>query len=341
MARTLVRAIVVSLAAALAFPAVLPAGVKTEERTQVQFTGLLGGIMNRFGGKAAKEGLVNTVAVVGDRRLTLNEETGEIVDLAEEKVYELNVKDRTYQVTTFEEIKKRFEEQREKAQKEAEKAQQEQAKQNKQEPPKEGEAAPEFEVDVRVSRTGERRTIAGHEAAQAITRISIYPKGSTMMQSGGMAIVNDQWLAPDVPELAEIADFNLRYAQKMADVFGFDAARMKASAEQMASLLAAHPGLVQALEKMKAEGAKLEGTPLMTTLSINVIRSAQEVAKAEKSDQEITGVSGFLAKKLMKKAAGDPTQPKQALMTSTIEMLKITAEATAADVALPAGYKQK
>lgn len=340
MARALVRVVVVSLAAALVVPAVALAGVKTEERTQVQFTGLLGGLMGHFGGKAAKEGLSNTVAVVGDRRLTLNEESGEIVDLAEGKVYELNVKDRTYEVATFEEIKKRFEEQREKAQKEAEKAQKEQAKQTKQEPPKEGEA-PQFDVDVRVSRTGEKRTIAGHEAAQWITRISVYPKGSSLQQSGGMAIVNEQWLAPDVPELKEIADFNLRYAQKMADVFGFDAARMKASAEQMAALLASHPGLMQALEKMKAEGAKVEGTPLATILSINLIRSAQEVAKAEKSDQDISGVSGFLAKKLMKKASGDPTQPKQALMTTTIEMLKIVPEATAADVALPAGYKQK
>ena len=341
MVRALVRAVVVSLVAALAVPAAALAGVKTEERTQVQFTGLLGGLMSHFGGKAAKEGLVNTVAVVGDRRLTLNEETGEIVDLAEGKVYELNVKDRTYEVATFEEIKKRFEEQREKAQKEAEKAQKEQAKQNKQEPPKEGEA-PEFEVDVRVSRTGEKRTIAGHEAAQWITRISAYPKGSSLQQSGGMAIVSEQWMAPGVPELAEIAAFNLRYAQKMADVFGFDAARMKASAEQMAALLAAHPGLVQALEKMKTEGAKIEGTPLATIFSINLIRSAEEVAKAEKSDQDISGgVSGFLAKRLMKKAAGDPTQPKQALMTSTIEMLKIATDASAADVALPAGYKQK
>ena len=29
--------------------------------------------MNKFGGKAAKEGLVDTVAVVGDRKLTLND----------------------------------------------------------------------------------------------------------------------------------------------------------------------------------------------------------------------------------------------------------------------------
>ena len=340
MVRAQARAVLVSLVATLAWSPALLAGVRKEERTQVQFAGLVGGLMNRFGGKAAKEGLVNTVAVAGDRRLTLNEETGELVDLAEEKVYELNVKDRTYQVATFAEIKQKFEQAREEAQKEAEKAAKEQAKQTKQEPPKEGEV-PELEFDVRTSRTGEKRTIAGHEAAQWIMRISVYPKGSNMMQSGGLGIVNEAWLVPEVPELKEIADFELRYAQKMAEVFGFDPGRMKASAEQMAQMMAAHPGLVQAVKKMREEMAKLEGTPLATVLSINLIRSAEQVAKAEKSDSQIGGVSGFLAKKLMKKASGDPTNPKQALMTSTIETLRIATDVTAADVALPAGYRQK
>jgi hypothetical protein len=98
---------------------------------------------------------------------------------------------------------------------------------------------------------------------------------------------------------------------------------------------------VQAIQKMREETAKIEGTTLATTLAVNLIRSAQQVAQAEKSDSQITGVSGFLAKKLMKKAAGDPTDPKQSLMTSTIETLKLSTEVTPADVALPAGYRPK
>lgn len=340
MVRALTRAVLVSLVGSLATPGVLAAGVRKEERVRVQMSGLVGGLMSHFGGKAAKEGLVNSIAVSGDRRLTLNDETGELVDLAEEKVYELNVKDRTFEVATFAEIKQKFEEQREKAQAEAEKAAKEQAKQAKQDPPKEGEV-PELEFDVRTSRTGEKRTIAGREAAQWIMRVSVYPKGSNMMQSGGLGIVNELWVAPEVPELRELADFDLRYAKKMAEVFGFDPGRMKASAEQMAQMMAAHPGLVQAIQKMREETAKIEGTPLSTILAVNLIRSAEQVAKAEKGDSQITGVSGFLARKLMKKAAGDPTDPKQALMTSTIETLKLSTEVTPADVALPAGYKAK
>jgi hypothetical protein len=205
----------------------------------------------------------------------------------------------------------------------------------------EGEAAPEFEVDVRVSRTGEMRTIAGHEAKQAIVRISVYPKGSSLQQSGGLGIVSDQWLAPDVPELREIQEFDLRYAKRMAELYGFDAGTMKASADQMAALVASYPNLASALQKLKEEGSKLEGTPLLSTLSINLVRSAEQVAQAEKQDSEITGVSGFLAKKLMKKASGDPTKPTQPILTTTVETLRIVPGATDADVALPAEYKQK
>jgi len=230
--------------------------VKTEERTQAQFGGLLGGLMNRFGGKAAKEGLVETVAVVGDRKLRLSEEAGQIVDLAEEKIYDLDVKKKTYAVTTFAELKKRFDEQKAKAEKEAEKARKEAEKARKEaeKEEKEGEPAPEFEVDVRVSRTGEKRAIAGHEAAQTIMRISVYPKVSSLMESGGMAIVSDQWLAPDVPELKEIQEFDVRYAKRIAELYGFDAGTMKATADQMAALVTRYPSLASALQKMKEEG---------------------------------------------------------------------------------------
>jgi len=63
------------------------------------------------------------------------------------------------------------------------------------------------------------------------------------------------------------------------------------------------------------------------------------VAQAEKDDSQPSGVSGFLAKKMMKK--GNPSDPRADLMTSTTELLKVVPGATAPDVALPAGYKQK
>ena len=82
---------------------------------------MLGRMMNMFGGKAARDGVVSTNAVKGDRKATFTDTTGRIVDLAEEKIYELDRKKKTYQVTTFEELRRRMREAQEKAERDAEK----------------------------------------------------------------------------------------------------------------------------------------------------------------------------------------------------------------------------
>ena len=62
------------LAVALAAAAPAQAEVKKEERNQVSFAGALGKIFNFFGGKSAREGVVATVAVSGDRKITTSGE---------------------------------------------------------------------------------------------------------------------------------------------------------------------------------------------------------------------------------------------------------------------------
>ena len=42
-------------------------------------------MVNIFGGKAAREGVTSTVAVKGDRKATLNDTTGQIIDLAKKR----------------------------------------------------------------------------------------------------------------------------------------------------------------------------------------------------------------------------------------------------------------
>ena len=75
----------------------LDADVRADEKTHVEFAGMLGKMMNLFGGKAAREGVTSTVAVKGDRKATLNDTSGQIIDLNEEKVYDLDLKKKTLQ----------------------------------------------------------------------------------------------------------------------------------------------------------------------------------------------------------------------------------------------------
>ena len=68
---------------------------------------MLGRMVNMFGGKAAKEGTASTVAVKGDRKATIGEATGQIIDLGEEKIYDLDMRKKSYKVTTFAELRRR------------------------------------------------------------------------------------------------------------------------------------------------------------------------------------------------------------------------------------------
>ena len=80
---------IVALVLAAAFAAAAPAlaEVKKEERNQVSFAGALGKVFNFFGGKSAREGVVSTVAVSGDRNMTTTgENTAQIIDLREENL---------------------------------------------------------------------------------------------------------------------------------------------------------------------------------------------------------------------------------------------------------------
>ena len=91
------------------------AEVKTRDKTQVKFEGMLGRMFSLFGGKGAKEGIEGKTAVKGNRKATLTETGGTIVDLTEEKVYDIDAKKKQYTVTTFEELRRRMREARERA----------------------------------------------------------------------------------------------------------------------------------------------------------------------------------------------------------------------------------
>src|SRR5713226_9393029 len=99
----------------------LRADVRADEKSHVEFAGILGRMVNIFGGKAAREGVTSTVAVKGDRKATLSDENGQIIDLSEEKVYDLDLKKKTYKVTTFAELRRRMEEAKKKAEEDARK----------------------------------------------------------------------------------------------------------------------------------------------------------------------------------------------------------------------------
>ena len=320
-----VCAIAVPLAVLLALPA--SGDVKSRDRTQVKFEGALGRIVGFFGGKAAKEGVEGFTAVKGDRKATMNDATGRIVDLAEEKVYDLDMRKKTYTVTTFDELRRRMREEQEKAKKQAEK--EEPSSTKDQEKP-----AKEIEVDFDVKETGQKKQIAGYDTHESVMTITVREKGKTLEDGGGLVTTSNIWLGPQIPQMKEQADFEMRYWKQLE---GPEVAAM--SAQQMAAVMATLPFVKTAMERMQKEGTKLQGTPLETTTVFESVKSKEQLAQAQSSSNSGGGgLGGMLARKMMKK---EEPKARATVLTLHNEVLEVATSVSASDVAIPPDFKEK
>jgi hypothetical protein len=289
----------------------------------VKFEGFLGKMMGMFAGKAAREGLVITNAVKGDRKAEINESSGRIVDLKEEKVYDLDMKKKTYEVTTFEELRRRLREAQERAQKERPKEEREpEAQQQK--------PARELDIDFDVKETGQTRTVAGYNAREVVMTVTVREKGRTLDEGGGLVMTSNSWMGPAIPAMKELADFERRYWKAIAP----EAAGM--SAEQMAAVVAMYPMVKSAMERLRSEGSKLEGTPLATTTVFEAVKSKEQMAQQTQQSGG-SGLGGMLARRMMKR----DDKPRSVIFTINHETLEITPSVSAADLEIPAGFKEK
>jgi hypothetical protein len=331
--KRLVMSCSVALSLVALSASVAQAEVKTRERSQVKFEGMLGRMIGMFGGKAAREGIVSSNAVKGDRKATMTDSSGRIVDLSEEKVYELDLKKKTYKVTTFAELRQQLKEAQEKAERDAEKAAREE-KEEKEEKPGEKEKAPEMQVDFDLKETGQKKSIAGYDAREVVATITVYEKGKTLEESGGLVVTSDMWLGPEIPAMKELAEFEMRYWKAIApETTGV-------SPEQMAAVLAMYPLVKQGMERLNQEKVSLKGTPLATDTTFEAVKSKEQLAQENESSSSSGGgggIGGMLARKMMKK---EEPKARATIFTVSGETLELSTTVTAADLEIPAGFKQ-
>src|SRR5262245_35941637 len=274
--RTIVTALTLVLLTLSSYS--LRADVRTDEKAKFELGGAMGRVFNMFGGKAAKEGVVTTVAIKGDRGSRMNENDGQIIDLAEEKVYDLDLKKKSYKVTTFAELRRRMEEAQKKAREDARKAEGKAAEKGAEPDQKE----PQVEVDFSLKNTGQKKTINGYDTREEVMTITVREKGKTLEQSGGIVLTSDMWIAPKIAAMKEVGEFYMRYAQKLYGTSMI--AGMQA--DQMAAVMAMYPMMKQAIAKMNTEGERLQGTAILTTMTFEAVKSAEQVAQETKAASE-------------------------------------------------------
>ncbi len=319
------------------------ADVRTDEKTQIKLEGMMGRMMNMFGGSAAREGTVSTVAVKGNRKATRTDNNGQIIDLAEEKVYSIDFKNKSYTVMTFADMRRQMEEARKRATEQAAKAgtqPQQQADQKES----------QVDIDFDLKESGQTREISGFSAREVIMTITVREKGKKLEEAGGMVMTNNLWLTPKIAAMNEVAAFDLRYAQKLNASAMFDA-------QQMAALTAMYPMMSDAMKKFEAENVNMKGTPVLTVVKTEAVSSAeqakqqQQAPAAQEAPKGVGGLGGALGGRLGRRILGgnkDDAAPDAAstpgratVMTMTHELLKVTPTVADADVAIPAGFKLK
>lgn len=310
--------IAIAGAACALLAASLAAEVRTTERVTIKFEGMLGRMVGLFGG--SDDGKPRTVAVRGDRKAALVDGSGRIIDLAEEKIYDVDARRKTYTVTTFDELRQQMKDAQEKAREDAEEAGEEPAR---------DPDAPEYEIDFDVKETGATKAIAGHDTRQVIATVTMRQKDKTLEAGGGLVLTSDVWLAPRIAALDEIAAFDRRFAETLYGMTG------GMSADQLAALIAMHPGFQQAQARLASEGAKLEGTPLMTTLTLESVKNPEQQASSGGG----SGIGG-MAGRLMRRNRDKPGQ-KNRVFASTSETLSVSTSVSDADLAIPAGFKER
>ena len=216
----------------------------------------------------------------------------------------------------------------ERAKKEAEKA----------EPAEKAEAAEADEgVRGRLRREGHRPEASRSPAttrSNTIVTVTVREKGKTLEEAGGLVMTNDMWLGPQIPQMKEFADFDLKYWKQLQ---GPQAAAL--SAEQMSMVLAMFPLVGKAMERMQKEGDKLAGTAARHDDDVRSGLSEDQLAQAKAEQQKPGGgLGGLLAKKMMKK---EEPKARATIFTSNHHVLEVAKTVDAADLAIPADFKEK
>lgn len=101
------------------------------------------------------------------------------------------------------------------------------------------------------------------------------------------------------------------------------------------------------MARVRAENVNVEGTAIYTVMTVEAVKSQEQLAAQQKQEQEeaseprgVGGLLGGFAKRMAKKDEGAP-QARRTVMTTTHEVLKISSDVAATDVALPAGFKER
>ncbi|HLK64592.1 MAG TPA: hypothetical protein VKU19_14205 [Bryobacteraceae bacterium] len=275
----------------------------------------------------------STVAVKGDRMVHRGQQHLSVIDLASETITTVDFQRKTYSVMTFAQLKQMMEQM-------SEKMQQQQQQKN---------AQGEYSFKVSANNTGATRQISGYDARETVLKMEMQGTDQKSGQSGSLVITADTWIAPSVPGYDEVRRFYRRMAEKINWTPG-------------GNLFMSRPDVMQGMAEVYKESAKLNGMPVLQTMTMGADGTVPSDGSASQPPQQqqttaqptvgsalgsaIGGKFGLGRKKAQPQQDSQPTaqggsQASGTLIETTTEMSGFSSDAVDASLFdIPAGFKQ-
>ncbi len=236
-----------SLVALLCSSAVLMRADFTYTETTQMTGGSLATMMQSLGPLAgrAREPIVSTHIVKGNRMATITRDNVSVIDLDKETITNIDNAKKQYSVMTFAEMKQRMEEgmQRMRGRQKGKNGEDVQAN---------------FKVSAKA--TGQTKTIQGLTAKEMVITMTMEAADTKSGQSGAMDFVTDSWVAP-LPGYDEVREFHKKMAVKMGAMFG-------SGMQQIAQMNMGQANMGKGMEEIAKEMQKMDGIPVESTVKM-------------------------------------------------------------------------
>jgi hypothetical protein len=186
--------------------------------------------------KDAREPIVSTVSIKGDRMMRRSKDRIEVIDLASETMTSVDLQKKTYSVITFAQLRQMMEDAMKKME----------GKNNSQ---------ADIKWKVSANSTGNTKNISGHDTKEMALKITMEATDQKSGQTGAMVVTSYVWVAANVPGHAEMRDFQKRMAAKLAWSPG-------------QNMLMANPQVANGMAEAFKEVQKLDGAPVLMITSM-------------------------------------------------------------------------
>lgn len=310
----------------------------TYEQSSKMTGGMMAGMMKFAGAfsKQAREPMLTTVSVKGDKMSMTGGNRISIIDLGAETMTEVDLEKKTYAVMTFADFGRAMQKITEKAS-------------------GNNDASVNFKANVK--QTGKTQVIDGFPTKESVLTLEMEGQDQKSGSKGSMTMVTAMWLAPSIPGYDEVKDFYAKMAQKLA---------FSPTTGSMGAMMRSQSGMLKGMSELTKEASKLEGVPVLQVVRMGGAADGADNASGSEAKQppqsasgaamEKLGLGGFggFGRKKKTEAAAEPAKPAAEAAPSSIgptppgTLMELTTRlssfSTAAvdpgKFAVPAGFKQ-